>query len=56
MSHAPVLYSASTIASLFNLTERRVQQLASEKIIPMHILAHLDHPFWVKLISDSGLS
>ena len=34
MSHAPVLYSASTIASLFNLTERRVQQLASEKIIP----------------------
>ncbi|VAW60617.1 hypothetical protein MNBD_GAMMA11-349 [hydrothermal vent metagenome] len=22
----------------------------------VHILAHLDHPFWVKLISDSGLS
>jgi len=22
----------------------------------LHILAHLDHPFWFKLISDSGLS
>jgi len=34
MSNAHPLYSASTIAHLFNLTERRVQQLAKEKIIP----------------------
>lgn len=33
MSATP-LYPASTIAKLFNLTERRVQQLAKENIIP----------------------
>jgi len=34
MPNAHPLYSAPTIAHLFNLTERRVQQLAKEKVIP----------------------
>lgn len=34
MSAASPLYPASTIAKLFNLTERRIQQLAKEGIIP----------------------
>lgn len=34
MSNTLPLYSASTIANLFNLSERRVQQLAAEHIIP----------------------
>jgi phage terminase Nu1 subunit (DNA packaging protein) len=34
MSAASPLYPASTLAKLFNLTERRVQQLAKDGIIP----------------------
>jgi phage terminase Nu1 subunit (DNA packaging protein) len=34
MAKGSPLYPASTIANLFNLTERRIQQLAAEGIIP----------------------
>jgi phage terminase Nu1 subunit (DNA packaging protein) len=34
MAQSRPLYPASTIANLFNLTERRIQQLAAEGVIP----------------------